>query len=346
MVGNMGCPLTLKKTGIAIAVAQAVAINVSSAATITVNNGRDAGAGCTFREAVAVVNAGSNQSNGCVVDTRNDRLGVNDTIEFNVSSDSISLTAGEILIASDVSINPGGSAITIDGNRNDRLLNINDANVLIDSLTLINGVTNSAGNAGNGGAISAYSSTLTITNSTISGNTALGECGAIGAGGSIALYNNIIAGNRGLTRYGVSELCLGASVVSQNNLIGDSGQTSDRAFGRVPINGFSLDDNIIATYDGNRPTPLASILAPLADNGGPTQTHALVVGSPAINNGDNSICAAAPVNNLDQRGEVRPVGGNCDIGSFEIDLETILPESDAGFFVVPLHDGKSVIFGL
>lgn len=403
---------TLKQTGIALAVAQAVAINVSSAATITVNNGRDAGVGCTFREAVAVVNAGTNQSNGCAINTNTDPLGTNDAIQFGVTGSTVSLTAGEILINSDLSINPDGGAVTITGIQTDRLLNIQSAAVSINSVTLTNGrgavfgysctltINNStiSGNtAGFGGAlsafnssvtlsnstissntalllgggidvsssslvltnstisdnfsdsdggISAYSSTLTITNSTISGNTALGECGAIGAGGSIALYNNIIAGNRGLTRYGVSELCLGASVVSQNNLIGDSGQTSDRAFGRVPINGFSLDDNIIATYDGNRPTPLASILAPLADNGGPTQTHALVVGSPAINNGDNSICAAAPVNNLDQRGEVRPVGGNCDIGSFEIDLETILPESDAGFFVVPLPDGKSVIFGL
>ena len=109
---------TLKQTGIALAVAQAVAINVSSAATITVDNGVDDNAGCTFREAVATVNAGSDQANGCSIDSSIDPLGTNDTIEFNVTGDSIALTAGEVLIDSDVSINPGGGAITIDGDDN------------------------------------------------------------------------------------------------------------------------------------------------------------------------------------------------------------------------------------
>ena len=46
--------------------------------------------------------------------------------------------------------------------------------------------------------------------------------------------------------------------------------------------------------------------AGLANNGGPTQTIALQAGSPAINAGDESVCAAPPVNNLDQRDYVRP----------------------------------------
>jgi hypothetical protein len=59
--------------------------------------------------------------------------------------------------------------------------------------------------------------------------------------------------------------------------------------------------------------------AGLANNGGPTQTIALQVGSPAINAGDESVCAAPPVNNLDQRGYVRPEDGatSCSIGAYE-----------------------------
>ena len=614
MVGNMGCRRGLKRTGIAIAVAQAVVVNVSHAASITVTNGGDASNGCTLREAVAIVNAGSNQSNGCVVDTRNDRLGVNDTIEFNVSSDSISLTAGEILIASDVSINPGGSAITIDGNRNDRLLNINDANVLIDSLTLINGVTNSAGNAGNGGAISAYSSTLTInnsnitgngavsgagggisvnrsstvtlnnssisdnyangigggvdvsfsstlslnnsnvsrnvsefcgggihlrinsvltatnssieenitfrggggiyssnnsvvtlanstisgneassfiydtdgggidarsstvtlsdttlsdnyadggggginaesstvtlsksvvstntsrynaglaavysqvmiddstisentaasanggiftissslsvtnstisenlasvngalsavqssvniTNSTISGNSAFSYVGGIYSSessltltnttvsentalyfaginvnyGSIDLRNTIVSGNSASAR--INEMRLnGVVVTARSNLIGDSSQSLEQAIEATQGSyGFESPSfgNIIATSDGNAPTAVTDIILPLANNGGPTQTHALIVDSPAVDAGNSAFCAANPVNNLDQRGESRPVGDNCDIGSFEGEQEPVMPTSD--FFVVPLPNGNSVVFSL
>jgi len=61
--------------------------------------------------------------------------------------------------------------------------------------------------------------------------------------------------------------------------------------------------------------------AGLANNGGPTQTIALLAGSPAINAGDETICAAPPVNNLDQRDFVRPGTGaaNCSIGAYEYD---------------------------
>ena len=66
---------------------------------------------------------------------------------------------------------------------------------------------------------------------------------------------------------------------------------------------------------------LADILDPagLADNGGPTQTIALVdaIDNPALEFGDPAICAAKPVGGVDQRGEPRPAGA-CDIGAFEL----------------------------
>jgi hypothetical protein len=52
------------------------------------------------------------------------------------------------------------------------------------------------------------------------------------------------------------------------------------------------------------------LLGSLADNGGPTLTHALLAGSPAIDAGDNAVCPAT-----DQRGVARDAA--CDIGSFE-----------------------------
>jgi hypothetical protein len=60
-------------------------------------------------------------------------------------------------------------------------------------------------------------------------------------------------------------------------------------------------------------------LAPLAFNGGPTRTHALLDGSPAIDNGIGAACVddmAAPLTR-DQRGVQRPWGAACDIGAFE-----------------------------
>ena len=62
-----------------------------------------------------------------------------------------------------------------------------------------------------------------------------------------------------------------------------------------------------------------ALLGLLADNGGPTQTHALLAGSPAIDAGDNAACPAT-----DQRGVARPQDGDgdgaavCDIGAYEL----------------------------
>ena len=52
----------------------------------------------------------------------------------------------------------------------------------------------------------------------------------------------------------------------------------------------------------------------LANNGGPTLTHALLAGSPAIDAADNAVCPAT-----DQRGVARPQGPGCDIGAFELE---------------------------
>jgi hypothetical protein len=54
------------------------------------------------------------------------------------------------------------------------------------------------------------------------------------------------------------------------------------------------------------------LLGPLATNGGPTPTYALLPGSPAFDTGPNTGCPAT-----DQRGITRPQGIRCDIGAFE-----------------------------
>ena len=75
--------------------------------------------------------------------------------------------------------------------------------------------------------------------------------------------------------------------------------------------------------DGNTPTLLASILnTTLADNGGPTQTHALVSGSPAINAADPLFTDTLPLNGTalrrDQRRYLLAAGDDRrDIGAFE-----------------------------
>jgi hypothetical protein len=110
----------------------------------------------------------------------------------------------------------------------------------------------------------------------------------------------------------------------------------------------SADFNLIGTTAGctyttqsNDLTGEDPLLAPLANNGGPTLTHLPLVDSPAVDEGDNTICAnPATINNLDQRGQTRPFDGDgdltatCDIGAVERQ-STVVPtlsiSSGSGF---------------
>ena len=71
------------------------------------------------------------------------------------------------------------------------------------------------------------------------------------------------------------------------------------------------------------------LLGPLADNGGPTQTMALLAGSPAIDKGDNTLVPIDPSTGLpfttDQRGFTRVVNGTVDIGAFEDQVVVTTP---------------------
>jgi hypothetical protein len=81
--------------------------------------------------------------------------------------------------------------------------------------------------------------------------------------------------------------------------------------------GYNLDSENSCGF--NQPTDLRNtnpLLGPLQDNGGPTFTHALLEGSPAI---DAGTCTGAPA--TDQRGVTRPQGENCDIGAYEYEPE-------------------------
>ena len=76
-------------------------------------------------------------------------------------------------------------------------------------------------------------------------------------------------------------------------------------------------------------------LLPLADNGGPTLTHALSESSIALSTG-------ASCEPKDQRGEART--DVCDVGAYESELQPILPpQLNDGFLVIPLANGKAVV---
>jgi hypothetical protein len=152
---------------------------------------------------------------------------------------------------------------------------------------------------GGGGGIFRYTGSLALTSCTLTGNSAPQGGGGVASystPGPVQLVNTIVAGNTG----GGSPDVHGAFASLGHNLIG----ATDGGTGWVP-----------SDLTGTAANPLDPVLGPLQDNGGPTQTMALLPGSPALDAGDN---AYAP--QWDQRGPGFPriVGGIIDLGAFEV----------------------------
>jgi CSLREA domain-containing protein/uncharacterized repeat protein (TIGR01451 family) len=185
---------------------------------------------------------------------------------------------------------------------------------------------NSAGSVG-GGISNQSTGQVTVTNSTLSDNSAGTFGGAIASNGTVPVQisNSIIAGN---SAPGAGPNLNGSFTTQGYNLIGDNGSvTSSFPAGNPNANG-----DIV----GTNAAPLDPLLGPLANNGGPTQTHRLLTTSPALDKGKNF---AVDENNnsiaTDQRGLLRPVdlddsfypnasGGDAsDIGAYELQGDTV-----------------------
>ena len=98
------------------------------------------------------------------------------------------------------------------------------------------------------------------------------------------------------------------TIVANNNSAG--APECDGSPSNLFSNGYSLDSDNTCDIVNANPT-----LGPLQDNGGPTFTHELLAGSPAIDAGTNTGCPAT-----DQRGVARPIKVTCDMGAYEQDL--------------------------
>jgi CSLREA domain-containing protein len=203
-------------------------------------------------------------------------------------------------------------------------------------------VRNSSLASGGVGGIKILGSSDQIVNTTISGNIG-GAIGGIGLGwagsGSPSRFRNCtIVGNSGsiVGGVGVGETFfnqlppgyeISGSVVAGNYSAAgasDCGQTEPDA-PSIPFTGGNLVGNtsgcdfVSTTTDqiGTAANPIDPLLGPLADNGGPTLTHALLPGSAAL----DALTGFCPA--TDQRGFARPYDGNgdgtavCDIGAYE-----------------------------
>ena len=181
----------------------------------------------------------------------------------------------------------------------------------VGEMTIINSTVSENGAIGfsnvSGGGIS-NGGTLTLTHSTVCGNTAdSGDAIAVYVSSYTEIANTLIDGDCG--SYDILPLPGTPDIASNGYNIESPGNTC----------GFSRGTDLVNITEGQLD------LEPLADNGGPTETHALGEGSVAIDVIPEGDCVDADGQPLltDQRGEPRPVAivgpePKCDIGAFEV----------------------------
>jgi hypothetical protein len=188
-----------------------------------------------------------------------------------------------------------------------------------NTLTITNS-SFSGNSASAGGGIWNYYDTLIITNSTFSDNSATGTGGGIFNIGTLIVTNSSLSGNSASSGGGIRNLNLQGGVATLRNTVVANSASGGNCNGTITNEGNNIDDGTTCGW-GSASGSMSStdpLLGTLTDNGGPTQTFALLAGSPAIDAGDDATCSAAPVNGLDQRGVTRPQGAHCDIGAFEL----------------------------
>lgn len=199
----------------------------------------------------------------------------------------------------------GGGGLSNDGTLNLRRSTITGNSTDTDTNTIGGGIENFNGSVG-------------IVQSTISGNLANSGGGIENFGGEVTLLFSTVAENSAASGSGVLN---DGDFTAKNSLVADNPGGGDCAdFGTsFDATGDNLDTD--GTCPGfGQTTSAALALGSLADNGGPTATHALGETSVAVD-------AAADCTDVDgmteiaedQRGVVRPQGPACDIGAFELE---------------------------
>lgn len=220
----------------------------------------------------------------------------------------------------------------------DGTLNIINSTFIANGGPLLysSGTLNISGSTFNGndspGNLLTLSGTSTIVNSTFTGN----ELGAplLSNSGPLTIVNSTFANDTNVNN-GATEV-QGTQITARNSIFA-SGTTACAS--PITDGGNNIDNGDSCGFDASNASLSNTdpLLDPngLLDNGGPTSTIALQTNSPAVEGGKNSVCAAAPVNKVDQRGVKRPQGLSCDIGAFE--LEVTLQSNP--FTVNTLSDG-------
>jgi hypothetical protein len=321
------------------------------AATLTVTNTDDSGPG-SLRQAIA-------------------DAGPDDVISFDPSLAGATITlASDIFVTFDgvtekkFSIDGSGlsSQVTISGGDIAHLKFSSYTDVTISDLTITHGygsgieslgkltILNSTLRDNNSGGAINSSGQLTLKNSTITQNQSIDGGGILIAGaGANQIINSTVTRNSASNNGGGIAIRGNAFVAIYNSTFAGNSSPQGAEIDHTGTSGLSATNTIFACapentncYQYSNAGLTNSILgvgtlydyglAALADNGGPTQTMALLPGSPLIDAGNDASCEAT-----DQRGITRPKGSHCDIGAYEYQAIVRYVKQGAG----GLNDGSS-----
>ncbi len=261
----------------------------------------------------------------------------------------VAFGAGLVLNQSTVSDNTNSGGGTIDNYKGGGIY-LNNSYLTMTASTVSGNYADIGGGYATGG-IYAFESGEKITNSTITGNSAAcandcaGALSVSGGGGFSLLIDSTVSGNSestvqvpaapsavtdGIPSVGgalIGAFSAGTLQMQNTILSANSGDLNDLAvIGVATATASLLGSALSSSYTGNgnlfSDNP---VLGPLQNNGGPTQTMALLTGSPAIDAGDNSL---VPGLNYDQRGAgySRIINGTVDIGAYEVQAAAPAPK--------------------
>ena len=337
----------IRSTAIAVVLLCAVAIR-ARATTITVTNTNDSGPG-SLRQALADAHDGDTVEaagiSGVIRLTTGELLvdksvTINGAgadvlaVDGNATSSVFQIGSGKTVTISDLTIrngegnfgggilNGGGATLTItDSTLSGNIGGFGGGIFNTGTLTIVNSTV--SGNTASEGAGIYNGATSTITNSTFSGNAAPGAGGGCVNLGTLQIANSTLSDNSsglGGGVFNIGTLQIGNTILNT----GDSGANISNSGGTVTSLGYNLssdDGGGFLTGPGDQ-INTDPMLGPLQDNGGPTFTHALLPASPAIDTGDPNF---TPPPFFDQRGAGfdRVVNGRIDIGSFEVQTQTV-----------------------
>jgi hypothetical protein len=246
----------------------------------------------------------------------------NSTISGTIGSGVYNSDFGTVTVSN--STISGNSAATGGGIYNDRGGTLEVINSTISG--------NGTGASGSDGGGIYNRGTLEVSNSTISGNSAEEGGGIYNSDpdGTVTVSNSTISDNSASFGGGINNKVTfpAASATFKNTIVAANNASLFGPDVRGPFT--SQGHNLIGQSDcsvefcftnedlvGTSANPIDPMVGPLANNGGPTLTHALLEGSPAIDKG-----VAVEGITTDQRGFARPQGTAPDIGSFESEFTT------------------------